>query len=203
MKQCRSCAAVKHLGEFAVKRDRRRGTERRIHQCLECERARYRRIREKKRTEAQSRTELDELRYGKRGAVRRAWELYGKRLARSIVRAERQRERERARQERLAERLIGIGTVEDQRRYWREYQRYRRRHHPLRAAARRAVQRAVENDELLKPERCEGCERLVSPRGLHGHHHRGYEARHRLEVRWLCVRCHVEEEGGWGRSLAS
>lgn len=92
---------------------------------------------------------------------------------------------------------------EDQRAYWRRYQRKRRWLHRRRSAARRAVQRAVEAGRVSKPPACEGCGRDFPPEELHGHHYQGYDRTRRLRVRWLCVECHVAAEGGWGRQLAS
>jgi hypothetical protein len=50
-----------------------------------------------------------------------------------------------------------------------------------------AVQRALANGTLTRPAVCSTCGTPCRP---HGHHHRGYEHAHRLDVVWLCVRCH-------------
>lgn len=89
-------------------------------------------------------------------------------------------------------------TIEEQRAAWREYQAWRRREQPERAAARRAVQRAVERGRLSKPDRCQVCGMVVPAELLHGHHYRGYEPRFHLDVQWLCIACHVKAEGSWG-----
>jgi hypothetical protein len=45
----------------------------------------------------------------------------------------------------------------------------------------------VKSGGLAKPERCEIC---AAGGSLHGHHHRGYGADRRLDVQWLCGKCH-------------
>lgn len=37
------------------------------------------------------------------------------------------------------------------------------------------------------------CEQCGNPK-VQGHHHKGYEAEHATDVRWLCKRCHDEAE---------
>ena len=62
--------------------------------------------------------------------------------------------------------------------------------------ARSAVQYALRKGRLVKPESCERCGR--SGVKLNGHHHKGYDKEHRLDVQWLCSSCHywVDKEGG-------
>jgi hypothetical protein len=50
-----------------------------------------------------------------------------------------------------------------------------------------AVHVAVVSGKLQKPEKCEAC---GGAGPLHGHHHNGYNREHRLDVQWLCTRCH-------------
>lgn len=59
--------------------------------------------------------------------------------------------------------------------------------HPGQRGAKRAVQWALEEGELIRPDACDRCEK-VGP--LHAHHYRGYHPTHWLDVEWLCPRCH-------------
>jgi hypothetical protein len=59
--------------------------------------------------------------------------------------------------------------------------------HPDRARARIAVIKAVQRGKLTRPDACERCGVACQPEG---HHHHGYAAR--LDVVWLCKRCHNE-----------
>jgi hypothetical protein len=59
------------------------------------------------------------------------------------------------------------------------------------ALARSAVNRAVKAGILKKPEACPTCGRRVR---LHGHHHNGYSREHRLDIEWVCAKCHYQAE---------
>ena len=50
--------------------------------------------------------------------------------------------------------------------------------------ARSAVGNAIRDGRLLRPDKCEGCDKTVMPHG----HHEDYEQK--LEVIWLCPECH-------------
>jgi hypothetical protein len=52
-----------------------------------------------------------------------------------------------------------------------------------------AVRTALRSGGLVRPSACEDCGRTVV--GVHAHHHKGYEAEHRLDVVWLCWDCHA------------
>ena len=54
---------------------------------------------------------------------------------------------------------------------------------------------------LWKPEHCQRCGEATPTELLHGHHHNGYARVEWFNVRWLCVPCHVKEEGRWGVQL--
>jgi hypothetical protein len=60
----------------------------------------------------------------------------------------------------------------------------------FKAAARRALHRAIAAGKVVRPAACQGC---GAQGHLEAHHHRGYEREHRLDVLWLCARCHGEE----------
>lgn len=55
------------------------------------------------------------------------------------------------------------------------------------AAAHARVHRAVKSGLLIKPKKCEDCEKEAE---LQGHHHNGYEEESYLDIVWLCVPCH-------------
>lgn len=92
-------------------------------------------------------------------------------------------------------------SQEDQRRSWRRYQRLRRERDLDKCLARRLIQRAVERGSLYKPDHCNRCKILTPKHLLHGHHADGYEGPAKTVVTWLCVGCHVIEEGAWGGAL--
>jgi len=61
----------------------------------------------------------------------------------------------------------------------------KRRSDPAKQRAVRAVYRAIQRGDLERPEQCPSCGGSDSP--IQGHHD-DYEKR--LEVTWLCARCH-------------
>lgn len=64
--------------------------------------------------------------------------------------------------------------------------------HPEKSQARLAVHRALRKG-VLKRQPCTQC---GSTRNVDGHHYRGYEREHWLDVRWLCRKCHAQEHHG-------
>jgi hypothetical protein len=56
--------------------------------------------------------------------------------------------------------------------------------------AQKALQKAVAAGRIVRPESCERCDE-----GPVQGHHPDYDKR--LEVVWLCPRCHGEEHAGW------
>jgi hypothetical protein len=59
-----------------------------------------------------------------------------------------------------------------------------------RAAAYRAVRRALRTGVLVKPCCCQHCGRPADGRRLQAHHEHGYSGRLALVVEWLCSKCH-------------
>jgi len=57
--------------------------------------------------------------------------------------------------------------------------------------ARLAVKIAVAMGTLKRPTRCPRCNRKCR---VQGHHHKGYDKRHWLDVQWLCASCHYRVE---------
>jgi|WetSurMetagenome_2_1015567.scaffolds.fasta_scaffold17050_4 hypothetical protein len=53
-----------------------------------------------------------------------------------------------------------------------------------------AVNYAVSVGKIAKPDVCEKCGRIGK---VHGHHHNGYDDK--LDIIWLCPRCHREAHG--------
>ena len=66
------------------------------------------------------------------------------------------------------------------------YQALQRERHPEHKHARDAVYRALKDGTLVKPEKCEDCEKSLP---LHGHHE-SYAQDQWLIVNWLCKKCH-------------
>jgi predicted transcriptional regulator len=172
---CRGCGEVKPVEDFHAGYTRCKG-------CVAQRPSRSKRYRREERRRAAERVGRD---------YRTLEQVQADRAAREqLRRAERERRHEARRM-----------TPDRQREYWRRYQRLRRRMHVRRSQARRAVQRAVESGRITKPAACQRCDSPTPAAALHGHHHRGYDPAHHLDVRWLCVGCHVEAEGAWGGQL--
>lgn len=53
------------------------------------------------------------------------------------------------------------------------------------------VAHAVKSKKLIKPKQCSKCgSKNVL---IQGHHHKGYDKKHRFDVVWLCEKCHHKE----------
>jgi len=69
----------------------------------------------------------------------------------------------------------------------------RLRKHPERHAAHTAVHYALRRGWLVRAVTCQTCGKRDTPKA---HHYKGYAARYRLTVRWLCFRCHRRAHAG-------
>lgn len=58
---------------------------------------------------------------------------------------------------------------------------------PERIKAYRAVLNAIRSGRLIIPDKCEKCGKESN---LEGHHHNGYDEENKLNLQWLCVKCH-------------
>lgn len=68
----------------------------------------------------------------------------------------------------------------------------------IKDAARAAVANAILRGDLVRPTHCTACgvadSKMSDGRtAIQGHHHKGYN--YPLDVKWLCHRCHYEDEG--------
>lgn len=70
----------------------------------------------------------------------------------------------------------------------RRTQRTSRERWPEKHRARRLLNHAVQCGRLVR-QPCEKCGKTPAQ----GHHHRGYDPEHALDVQWLCSSCHREE----------
>jgi hypothetical protein len=66
--------------------------------------------------------------------------------------------------------------------------------YPQKEASKRALNRAIESGDVVRPETCERCGTKPSPRSdgaasIHGHHD---DYSKPLDVKWLCGRCHTD-----------
>lgn len=68
-----------------------------------------------------------------------------------------------------------------------KFDRIRRPVDPQVIKARTAVNNAVRDGRLIRPEVCSSCDKK---RRIQAHHHKGYEDKHALDVEWLCQKCH-------------
>ena len=71
------------------------------------------------------------------------------------------------------------------------YKKLQVKRYPLKILARQAVQKALKSGRLFKPNKCEECKKIFSKDSIQGHHE-DYDKP--LEVRWLCRKCHREED---------
>jgi hypothetical protein len=61
--------------------------------------------------------------------------------------------------------------------------------------ARYYVQNAVRDGRLIRPDRCEKCNKKdwgIKRSMIEAHHYKGYSPEFWLVVRWLCTDCHKE-----------
>lgn len=63
-------------------------------------------------------------------------------------------------------------------------------------SAQRAVRYAVRTGRLVRGP-CADCGRVdYLGKKTEGHHHKGYDFDHRLDVVWLCAGCHISKHLG-------
>ena len=60
--------------------------------------------------------------------------------------------------------------------------------HPERYKARSKVQNAIRDGRLERAKRCECCGDIVKTHA----HHWSYKEEHWLDVKWMCVPCHMQ-----------
>lgn len=63
--------------------------------------------------------------------------------------------------------------------------------------ARYYVHNAVRDGRLIKPKKCEECnkkDRGIGRSMIEAHHYMGYEPQYRLTVKWLCTDCHKKAD---------
>ena len=61
--------------------------------------------------------------------------------------------------------------------------------YPIKYKAKNAVNNAIRDGLLIKPNTCECCNNVFTSHNIHGHH---IDYAKPLEVIWLCNLCHVE-----------
>lgn len=93
---------------------------------------------------------------------------------------------DRKRRERLA-RQANKQYETERKRKWRAANRERDKLHHK---AHHAVEAAINQGTLARPEACELC---GSAGEIEAHHHLGYAQEHWLHVQWLCVKCHAKQ----------
>lgn len=71
------------------------------------------------------------------------------------------------------------------------WQLKRQRADPRKFAARIAVNDAVKEGRIVRPDTCSSCSK--ASQYIEGHHHKGYAKPYELDVVWLCKKCHWRE----------
>lgn len=61
--------------------------------------------------------------------------------------------------------------------------------YPIKYKATNAVNNAIRDKKLIKPDTCECCKNTFPSRQLHGHHS---DYNKPLDVMWLCNACHID-----------
>lgn len=61
----------------------------------------------------------------------------------------------------------------------------------LKQRARREVHLAIKYGKIVRPAKCPKCKRKVK---VQGHHHKGYDKPNWLEIKWLCAKCHYQQD---------
>lgn len=78
-----------------------------------------------------------------------------------------------------------------------QYAEYAAKYHknnpesPDKKAARHAVEHGIRAGNIVRPNICEYCQKTDY---TEAHHYKGYEPKHRLDVVWLCVKCHAKAD---------
>jgi len=57
--------------------------------------------------------------------------------------------------------------------------------------AHQAIRKALRKNKLTKPDTCTRCKHYS--KHIHAHHHKGYNEDNKLNVIWLCAKCHIRE----------
>lgn len=135
-------------------------------------------------------------------AKRRAYMMVWRRTPAGIAKAQRDEERRRNNPQRSREqsKQYYYNDVDGQRerfhRYYLNNREARLAYHaqlratePLKYQARYYVMNALRSGQLIRPAVCSQCSMESK---LHAHHHNGYAPEFRLDVIWLCGRCHRE-----------
>lgn len=76
----------------------------------------------------------------------------------------------------------------NKKRHFEQSARYRRKH-PEQMLAHAAIANALKRGKIVKPKSCQDCGKEVR---IESHHYLGYAKQHRLDVVWVCRRCHME-----------
>jgi hypothetical protein len=77
-------------------------------------------------------------------------------------------------------------------RTWKGYSAIRYKRDRDKILARNAVREAVRRGRLIRPDGCSLCQ-CAGP--VEAHHHKGYALEVRLDITWLCKRCHRKADG--------
>lgn len=84
---------------------------------------------------------------------------------------------------------------EKMRGYQKKYSVRFKEENPEKIRAYDAVKYAVRKGLIDKPNKCEECNKeFKQKRSIHAHHHAGYDEVNKLNVKWLCAKCHKSKQ---------
>ncbi|QQO40555.1 HNH restriction endonuclease [Bacillus phage 000TH008] len=170
MKQCSKCKKYKDETQFNKGRKRKDGTRPLVSQCKACL-AEYKKIHYSKNRDKY----LDK--------AKKQWETHRDEL--KLYWKEHHQKNKDRRNSQMKEYSQTERGREVRKRAQEKYRKSSQ--YNLKQNARKKVRRAVNSGKLIKPDRCECCNKEIDLEAHHVDYHKP------LEVKWLCKKCHENE----------
>lgn len=76
---------------------------------------------------------------------------------------------------------------------WKKDRDRKQKNTPQQCGARALLAVAVRYGYIDKPNKCSRCGEIKEKRLMHGHHHKGYDEKYWLDVKWICASCHLRK----------